>query len=120
MLRYAVAVTVALAVGSEFSTAQPAPCSPISAPTEVQLARRRLAITAARQINTEQARAWAANKRYASRAELTGVTISEGFEAQISTDATSYTFSIKDLQDACKSAVFSDQKGLIYTATPLQ
>jgi hypothetical protein len=74
----------------------------------------------ARQINTAQARVSAQSKRYAPLAELPGVTIPDGFEAQVSTDGVSYTFSVKDVQDACKFAVFSDQKGIIYTGTPLQ
>jgi hypothetical protein len=44
---------------------------------------------------------------------LTGVTVPDGFQAQVSTDGTSYTFSVKDSQDQCKFAVFSDQNGLI-------
>jgi hypothetical protein len=31
-----------------------------------------------------------------------------------------YTFSVKDTQDVCKFAVFSDQNGLIYKASPLR
>jgi hypothetical protein len=118
MLRYAVAVTAAIVLGSGFSRAQPAPCD--APPTDAQVARRRAAIAGARQINTAEAKVWAANERFAPLQELTGLSIPAGFEAQVSTDGTSYTFSIKDLQDSCKFAVFSDQKGLIYTATPLQ
>jgi hypothetical protein len=99
---------------------QPATCDPNAPPTDEQIARRRLAIAAARQINTAEAKVSAANKRYVPLGELSGVSIPEGFEAQVSTDGTSYTFSIKDSQDACKFAVFSDQKGLIYSATPLR
>jgi hypothetical protein len=120
MLRYAVAVTAAIVLGSGFSRAQPAPCDPHAPPTDAQVARRRAAIAGARRINTAEAKVWAANKRFAALQELTGLSIPAGFEAQVSTDGTSYTFSIKDLQDSCKFAVFSDQKGLIYTATPLQ
>lgn len=120
MLRYAVALTIVVVVGSNFSTAQPAPCDPNAALTDGQNNRRRLAITAARQINTAEAQAARQLRRYAPLGELTNVSIPEGFEAQVSTDSTSYTFSIKDLQDACKFAVFSDQVGVIYTATPLR
>lgn len=124
MLRYAVAISMAVVMGSVVSGfpqgQSPAPCDPNAPPTEAQVARRRLAISGARQINTAEAKIRVANKRYAPMNELTGISIPEGFEAQVSTDGTSYTFSIKDLQDACKFAVFSDQKGLIYTATPLQ
>src|SRR5262245_58625252 len=124
MFRYAVAIAVTVAMGSLVSgfpqSQPPASCDPNARPTEAQVARRRLAVRGARQINTAEAKTFAANKRYAPLSELTGVTLSEGFEAQVSTDGTSYTFSIKDLQDVCKAAVFSDQQGLIYTASPLQ
>lgn len=74
----------------------------------------------AREINTAEARLWQSSARYVPLAELTAVTVPSGFDAQVSTDGTNYTFSVKDLQDVCKSAVFSDQKGLIYTAAPLR
>jgi hypothetical protein len=120
MIRYAVALIVAVVVGSSFSKAQPAPCDPNAPLADEQKNRHRLAITAARQINTAQAQASSQLKRYAPLGELTNVSIPEGFEAQVSTDSTSYTFSVKDLQDACKFAVFSDQVGVIYTANPIR
>jgi hypothetical protein len=84
------------------------------------MARHRSAVTVARQINTAEARSWPTTKRYMPLAELTGVMVPEGFDAHVSTDGTSYTFSVKDVQDACRFAVFSDQEGLIYTASPLR
>jgi len=90
------------------------------AKTEAQIARRRMAILAARQINTSQAQTRAQRGRYVPLAELRGVTVPAGFDVQVSTDGTTYTFSVKDIEDACKAAVFSDQNGLIYTATPLR
>ena len=124
MFRYAVAVSAAVLIGTVIAgfaqTQSSAPCDPNASPTTAQVARRRLAISAARQVNTAEAKTWATTKRYAPLSQLTGVAIPEGFEAQVSTDGTSYTFSIKDLEDACKFAVFSDQQGLIYTASPLQ
>lgn len=120
MLRYAAALTIAGLLGWGLSPAQPTPCGPNATLMDAQVARHRSAIAVARQINTAEAQSWPATKRYSSLPELTGITIPEGFEAQVSTDGTSYTFSVKDAQDACKFAVFSDQKGVIYTAVPLQ
>ena len=101
----------------QVTTTQCAPNTPLS---EAQTARRRSAIQAARQINTAEAQYSAKTKRYAPLLELTGVMIPQGFDAQVSTDGESYTFLVKDTEDPCKLAVFSDQKGLIYTAAPLQ
>jgi len=124
MIKYAVAVSVAVVMGAVvagFSQGQsPAPCEVGAPPTAEQIARRRLAINGARQINTAEAKTSATSKRFVPLSQLTGVSLPAGFEAQVSTDGTSYTFSIKDMQDACKFAVFSDQTGVIYTASPLQ
>jgi len=57
-----------------------------AAPTDAQIARGRSAITVARQINTAEAQLWPTTKRYAPLTELTGITVPEGFEVQVSTD----------------------------------
>jgi hypothetical protein len=120
MVKYAAAITMAGLMAWGFSPAQSTECDPNAALTDAQIARHRSAITVARQINTAEAQQSSATKRYVRLSELMGVTLPEGFEAQVSTDGTTYTFSVKDVQDACKFAVFSDQHGLIYTATPLR
>ena len=120
MLIYVVVVTIASLLDGGFAGAQATECIPNAPPTDAQLARRRAAITVARQINTAEARQWQTSQRYLPLSELQGVTVPDGFEVQVSTDAISYTFSVKDAQDACKFAVFSDQIGLIYTAAPLR
>jgi hypothetical protein len=121
MVRYygvmAVAVAAVMAWGD--ISAQTPDCGAL-ANTDAQIARRRMAIVAARQINTAQAEMWTKTRRYAPLAELTGVAVPDGFEAQVSTDGTTYTFSVKDMQDGCKAAVFADQIGLIYAATPIR
>jgi hypothetical protein len=91
---------------------QPANCAPPE--------RRTLAIQLARQINTAEAAARAQAGRYLALGELPVTAVPEGFQIQISADAATYTFSVKDTLDACRAAVFSDQAGLIYTATPLR
>lgn len=120
MVRYAIAITIAGLMGWGFSPAQSTECVPNAPLTDGQIARHRSAITVARRINTAEAQQSSTMKRYVPLSELTGVTVPEGFEAQVSTDGESYTFSVKDSADPCKFAVFSDQEGLIYTATPLR
>jgi hypothetical protein len=108
-------------VGSSgFSVAQNAPRDPTATPTAEQTQRRRTAIGVARQINNAQVRAWTSLKRYGQFGELTDITVPQGFDVQVSADPTGYTFSVKDLQDACKFAVFSDQHGIIYAANPIR
>ena len=88
--------------------------------TKAQLARHTSAITVARQIKIAEADRFARTKRYVPLPELPGVTVPNGFEAHVLTDGSTYMSSVKDAQDTCKFAVFSDQNGLIYTAAPLQ
>jgi hypothetical protein len=120
MLKYAAVVVLAGVVGWDSPHPQSASCDPHAPPSAEQTARRRAAIGVARQINTAEARQWPATKTYAPLAELTDISIPAGFEVQVSTDGASYTFSVKDKQDECGFALFSDQAGLIYTASPLR
>jgi hypothetical protein len=121
MLRYVAAFALVLvSSGSGIPSAQTAPCDPTAPPTAEQKARRGIAINVARRINTAQAQAWGSLKRYAPLGELGDITIPPGFGVQVSTDASGYTFSVKDLQDGCKFAVFSDQEGVIYAGNPIR
>ena len=120
MLKYAAAVSVAGLIGWGLTPTQADSCDPKAPPTEAQTARRHAAVNVARQINTAEAAIWRSAQRYAPLDGLAAVTVPEGFEAQVSTDGTTYTFSVKDKQDACGFAVFSDQNGLIYNASPLR
>ena len=43
----------------------------------------------------------------------------EGFRVQFHTDGTTYSVAIKDTMDPCLYAVFSDQSGDVYEATPV-
>ena len=71
MFRYAVAVSAAVLIGTVIAgfaqTQSSAPCDPNASPTTAQVARRRLAISAARQVNTAEAKTWATTKRYAAQ-----------------------------------------------------
>jgi hypothetical protein len=82
--------------------------------------RRTTAIRLARQINTAEAAAHGQTGRYAAVGELPMPDAPDGFQIQLSTDAATYTFSIKDTQDACHAAAFSDQAGIIYTGIPIR
>jgi hypothetical protein len=118
MVRYAFAIGVAGLVSYGFSMGQQKNCG--AARTEEEIARRRAAVTTARQINTAEAQGFPAARRYLPLAVLHDVAVPNGFDVQVSTDGESYTFSVKDTKDECHAAIFSDQKGLIYTAMPLR
>jgi hypothetical protein len=87
-------------------------------PAEAQ--RGQAAVQFARALNTAEARFQAQNKRYGQLSDLAAGAEPQGFRAQLTTDGTAYSFSIKDTVDAWAFAVFSDQQGLIYTARPLR
>ena len=118
MVRYAFAFSLAGLVGFGFAAPSQAPCGGI--PTEQQLARRKIAINTARQINTAEAQAYAKAQRYLPLALLNTVMVPEDLDVQVSTDGETYAFLIRDTTDQCQAAIFSDQKGLIYTGTPLR
>jgi hypothetical protein len=121
MLRYAVPLALVTVLSSSgLPIAQNTPCDPTSASTPEQGKRRQTAIGVARQINNAQARASSSLKRYAHFGELENIIVPPGFDVQVSADSTGYTFSVKDLQDGCKFAVFSDQDGVIYAANPIR
>jgi hypothetical protein len=41
-----------------------------------------------------------------------------GFAVNLLTDGTTYSFTIKDMDDPCRYAIFSDQDRWVYEATP--
>ena len=112
MLKYALAFGLVGIVGVSTGS-QEAGC-----PTEPQ--RARAAVQFARAVNTAQSRFHSQNQRYAQISDLTVGAEPEGFRAQLTTDGTTYSLSVKDTVDACHFALFSDQLGLIYTAMPLR
>ena len=71
-------------------------------------------------MNTAQARYQAQNRRYGRIADLGIAAEPDGFRAQMTTDGTTYSFSVKDTVDACHFALFLDEQGVIYTARPLR
>jgi hypothetical protein len=125
MEKLVVALAVAGALGwsaaPALQPASPPPClhGPSSAPDNT--ARRDAAVQYARQLNTFEAAGRNQAQRYYAIEDLPGLpTLPEGFKARMSTDGASYAFSVKDTLDPCHFALFSDQDGLIYTATPIQ
>ena len=118
MVRYAFAFSLAGLVGFGFAAPSQAPCG--GTPTDQQLARRKIAINTARQINTAEAQAYAKAQKYIPLGLLNTVMVPEGLDVQVSTDGETYAFLIRDTTDQCQAAIFSDQKGLIYTGTPLR
>ena len=118
MVRVTLAVGLASLVGFGVSPAQQAACG--GAPAHEQLARRTVAIAIARRINTAEARAFPAAQEYMPLALLKDVPALDGFDVQVSTDGETYAFSVKDAKDQCHAAVFSDQNGVIYDASPIR
>jgi hypothetical protein len=112
MLRHLLAISLFGVVGVSVGS-QEAGC-----PAEPQ--RRQAAVQFAREVNTAQASFQYQNKRYGQISDLAVGAAPDGFRAQLTTDGTTYSLSIKDTVDACRFALFSDQQGLIYTARPLQ
>ena len=112
MLKCVLAIGLVALVGASAGL-QEAAC-----PSDAQ--RGQAAVRFARTLNTAEARFQAQNKRYGQLSDLAAGGEPAGFRAQLTTDGTTYSVSIKDTVDACAFAVFSDQQGLIYTARPLR
>ena len=74
----------------------------------------------ARAINTAEAASFRGQRSYLQLGDLPVGKAPNGMTVQLSTDGESYAFSIKDDEDACRGAVFSDQTGVIYGGTPIQ
>ena len=117
MLRYPFAIGLAGLIGLTLSSAPQDPCG--GTPTDAQLARRRTAISIARQINSAESQV-SAGRKYVPLPLLRTVRVPEGFDVQVSTDGDTYAFSVKDSTDRCQAVAFSDQQGVIYTGMPLR
>ena len=121
MRMYVLALALAGAVGFVEVPAQEPSCLHGPKETGEQRDRRMAALDFARQLNTFEAAGKSQAQRYYAIEDLPGLPkLPEGMRAAIATDGASYTFSIKDTLDACHFAYFSDQDGVIYTATPIR
>ena len=83
-------------------------------------ARREKAVELAFEINAAEVVARRLGRMYAPLEQLlTLPRTPDGFRVQLHTDGATYSFSIKDTMDPCLYAVFSDQSGDVYEATPV-
>ena len=85
-----------------------------------QKARRREAIVFARQINTEEARTFFKTRVYQPLSAYPQIAVPQRMSAQLVFSDSGYIFTVKDNDDPCHFALFSDQAGVIYTGQPLQ
>jgi hypothetical protein len=113
MVKYVVAFAFVGVSGLWVGAAQESGC-----PADAQ--RRQAAVRFARVVNGEEARFHTQNQRYGQISDLGVDAAPDGFRAQLSSDGSSYTFSIKDTVDACHFALFSDQQGVIFAAQPIR
>jgi hypothetical protein len=77
------------------------------------------AIRRVRSVNTRQAQQKATISHYVTADEL-GLKDDNGFEVSLRTEASGYMVFIRDATDPCSSGVFSDHRGIIYTAKPIR
>src|SRR3989442_15597469 len=120
MLKCAAAAALAAFVALGRVPAQEQSCLHGPSETAAQAGRRRAALDFARLIITTERSAHDRGQTYYALSDLHTIPAApEGFRAQLSTDGATYTFSLKDTLDPCQLALFSDQDGLIYSATPL-
>ena len=87
-----------------------------------QRERRFRALTLARAINTAQynvAMPKTGKFQPVSNLGLPGPT-PDGFDVQLATDGAAYAFAVKDTQDPCVFAFFSDNKGVIFQGRVIQ
>ena len=110
-------------IGAAAASAQTRPCLHGATESRADRTRREKAVELAHEINGAQQ----ALRRFRSRSDRGGYVPLEqlrlsatpaGFHVQLHTDGTTYSFSIKDMMDPCFYAVFSDQSGDVYEATP--
>lgn len=90
--------------------------------TPEQRARRSQALALARQINTLEYNVAMRNTKMFQPVANLGLTASTpaGFEVHLTTDGTTYAFSLKDTVDPCLFGFFSDHKGTIFEGRVIQ
>jgi hypothetical protein len=86
-----------------------------------QQARRRVALTLTRQINTLENSSKSRGQAYQPLASVPNLRATpEGFTVHFATDGATYAFSVKDTMDPCAFAYFSDEAGVIYTGEAIR
>ena len=79
-----------------------------------QAARRKQALSLAREIHNQQHKAFQSAKAYLPAEKLAEQTVPDGFEMKLITDGKGYAFSVVDKSDPCKFGYFSNDAALIY------
>ena len=85
-----------------------------------QAARRKLALTLVRRINSSETQYQANGKPYQPLSALPDVQTPAGFATQLIVHAKGYVLSVKDTLDPCHFAYFSDQEQVVYTAQAIR
>ena len=118
---FAVAVLAAVARTPERAPAQAPACLHGPSETADHRSRRQAALEFAKKVNMLEAEGKLQAQSFYNLDTLPMLPpVPRGFKAQLSNDGVSYTFSLKDTLDPCGFAYFSDQEGIVYTATPVR
>lgn len=121
MLRHVMVTSVLLVGGASSALAQE--CLHLQNETAMDRTRREQAIQFARRLNVAQqiSPPPSQGRRYRQPDELVNLPpVPAGFQLQFHTDGRTYAFSLKDMRDVCRFAVFSDQDGYVYAASAQQ
>lgn len=117
----AMVAALAAAVMTAPGRAQQPACLHGADESAAEAARRQAAVGFVRVVNTAQARTQRSGSGYAATlAALQAPAAPAGFRVQMTSNADGYAVAVKDAQDPCGYALFTDQQGVIYTASPLQ
>jgi len=119
-MRTHILVTATLLLGG-FGTAFAQECLHTNLETMEDRLRREQAIQFARRLNAAQEMAprGSQGQRYRAPDELPNLPpVPAGFQLQFNSDGRTYSLSLKDVRDPCRFAVFTDQDGHVYAATP--
>jgi hypothetical protein len=115
--------TLSVVMGASTGSGQRTPqCLHDELETSANRTRRERAVEWAHQINAAEAKLFGprgGRSSYRPLDQLFNVPPApEAFKLQFHVDDDTYAFSIKDTRDPCAYAVFSDQSGDVYEATP--
>jgi hypothetical protein len=111
----ALLVLAGSALNLNSAAAQPSRCLHGLDETPAEKLRRQQALGFTRHINNLQADAFRQSRVYPSHSELRVTeSIPADFVVSLTSDGTSYAFSVKDALDPCRFGYFSDQTGAIH------
>ena len=121
-MRAQILITATLLFGG-FGTVFAQQCLHTDLETAEDRVRRERALEFARRLNAAEQMAppVSPGRRYRPPDELLNLPqVPNGFQLQFNTDGRTYVLSLKDTRDPCRFAVFTDQDGHVYAATPQQ